>query len=405
MKWSIAFSLLAILWSCCLSAQESDQPADLASNAAEISRQALLVDGHIDMPYRLREGWTDITKSAPDRNFDYPRARLGGLDVPFMSIYIPAKLEEAGGSFLLANQLIDSVEALVGRAPEKFAMARSVAQVESAHSSGLISLALGMENGTPLEGDLARLEYFHQRGIRYITLTHALANHISDSSYDENRPWGGLSPFGREVVAEMNRLGIMVDVSHLSDEAFFDVIEVSRVPVIASHSSARHFTPGWERNMSDEMIRVLASNGGIIMINFGSTFLTPEARAWSDAMDAARDAWSAETGHETDGPEATEWQKSYRKTFPLPFADVSDVADHFDHVIGLVGADHVGVGSDYDGVGDSLPTGLKDVASYPNLVEEFLRRGYAKKDIEAILGGNVMRVWRQVENYAASSPN
>jgi len=385
--------------------QAQDEPAgeaDLAATARAIAQRAVLVDTHVDMPYRLQAGWADVTESVPDRDFDYPRARQGGLDVPFMSIYTPAEKEEEGGAYALANLLIDSVEALAGRRPDGLAVVHSTGEVEKARSEGRMALALGMENGSPIEGDMEKLRHFHQRGIRYITLAHSLSNHISDSSYDENRQWNGLSPFGREVVAEMNRLGIMVDVSHLSDDAFYQVLELSGAPVIASHSSARHFTPGWERNMSDDMIKALAGNGGVIMINFGSSFLTNEARLWYEAMGDARDAWSAESGHAPDGPEAEAWQDAYRQANPFPFASLSDLADHFDHVIELVGVQHVGVGSDFDGVGDSLPVGMKSVADYPNLVEELLRRGYGEDDIEAILGGNLMRVWRTVERYAAS---
>lgn len=374
---------------------------DHLAQAMAITQRALIADTHVDMPYRLHDGWADVTRAQPDRDFDYPRARQGGLDLPFMSIYTPAEMEETGGAYNLANNLIDNVEALVGRAPGKFAMAHSTQDAVKARARGMIALALGMENGTPIEGDLENLQHFYDRGIRYITLAHSLSNHISDSSYDENRQWNGLSPFGREVVAEMNRLGIMIDVSHVSDEAFFQVMELSKAPVLATHSSARHFTPGFERNMSDEMIKALAARDGIIMINFGSSFLTDKARQWYVAMGEARDAWVAESGADPEGPEVTEWMMAYAEKDPFPYADLSDAVDHFDHVIKLVGVEYVGIGSDYDGVGDSLPTGLKDVSTYPNLVAEFLDRGYSEPDIEAILGGNLMRVWRAVEAYAA----
>jgi membrane dipeptidase len=399
---AMALALGLTLTSALHAQEETSQEVDLATSALLISQRTLLVDTHVDMPYRLEEGWADVTISAPDRNFDYPRGRTGGLNVPFMSIYTPAEMEETGGAYQLANQLIDSVEALTGRAPGKFAMVHSTAQVEGAGFRGLMGLALGMENGTPIEGDLDKLRHFHNRGVRYITLAHSMSNHIADSSYDENRRWKGLSPFGKEVVAEMNRLGIMVDISHVSDEAFYQVLEISGAPVIASHSSARYFTPGWERNMSDEMIKALAENGGVIMINFGSSFLTNEARLWYESMDEVREAWSAESGFPEDSPETEAWQLAYREEHPFPFATVSDLADHFDRVIALVGVEHVGIGSDFDGVGDSLPVGMKGVSDYPNLVEEFLRRGYSEEAIQAILGANLMRVWREVETYAAS---
>jgi len=387
----------------CTNTVALESQVDPATSARMMAQRFMIVDTHIDVPIRLYEKWEDVTEKTAGGDFDYERARRGGLDISFMSIYTPAGMEATGGTFHMANQLIDSMEALVGRAPEKFAMVADTAEAMKAKQLGQIGLALGMENGAPIEGKLENLQFFHDRGIRYITLAHSLSNHISDSSYDEKRPWGGLSPFGREVVAEMNRLGIMIDVSHISDEAFFQVLELSTVPVVASHSSARKFTPGFERNMSDEMIRALAKNGGVIQINFGSSFLTPEARQWYTLMGEARTAWMESTGEKAYGDAATAWELAYRAENPLPFATLSQAVDHFDHVIGLVGHDHVGVGSDYDGVGDSLPDGLKDVSTYPALIEEFLRRDYSMEQIEAILGGNVMRVWRKVENHAEAS--
>ncbi len=388
----------ALLFAASVPAQQ--QEPDLAATARLIAQDALIVDTHVDVPYRLHEGWVDVTRPTGGGDFDHDRAHRGGLNVPFMSIYTPAESETEGGAWQLANQLIDNVEALAGRAPRKFAMVRSTQGVARARELGLMALALGMENGAPIEGDLDNVRFFYDRGIRYITLAHSKSNHLSDSSYEEEKQWGGLSPFGEEVVAEMNRLGIMVDVSHLSDEAFWDVLEISRAPVIASHSSARHFTPGFERNMSDEMIEALAAKGGVIQVNFGSSFLTEAANDWFEAMKAARTAWSEETGMSLDSDHATEWEKTYREANPLPFATLDQLVDHFDHVIGLVGVEHVGVGSDFDGVGDSLPEGVKDVSQYPALIQEFLERGYTEADIEKILGGNLMRVWAEVERIA-----
>jgi membrane dipeptidase len=384
-----------------VAAQEEN--SDLATSAQLLAQKALIVDTHIDVPERLQGGWVDVTVATTDGDFDYERAKRGGLDVLFMSIYTPAELEFSGGSYALANLLIDRSEALAGRAPDKFVMVRNTADVEKARQKGLIGLALGMENGAPVAGKLENVQFFYNRGIRYITLAHALSNHIADSSYDTNRPWKGLSPFGREVVAEMNRVGIMVDISHVSDEAFFQVLAISKAPVIASHSSARYFTPGFERNMDDDMIKALAVNGGVIQINFSSIFLTRTAREWADTMRKAQKAWLAETGNAEDSPQAKEWEEAYRVEYPFPYASISDLADHFDHVVELVGADHVGIGSDFEGVGDSLPVGLKDVAFYPALIEELLRREYTVQQIEAILGGNLMRVWRAVEQAAAKS--
>ncbi|MDX1516550.1 MAG: dipeptidase [Woeseiaceae bacterium] len=370
--------------------------------AHDIAQSRIIVDTHIDVPYRLERSPADVTVATDDGDFDYPRAVAGGLNVAFMSIYTPAELEEQGGSFALAEELIDVVEQIVATAPQKFAIATSVDDVRRHFEAGLISLPLGMENGSPIDGELGNVRHFYDRGIRYITLAHSKSNHLSDSSYDDVRRWGGLSEFGVQVVREMNRLGIMVDVSHLSDAAFEDVLEVSTAPVIASHSSARHFTPGFERNMSDDMIRALAGNGGVIMINYGSAFITETANEYSMSRWEAEDAWRADKPELSDDEVSEQhnaiWEAEHG---PYPFADVSDVLDHIDHVVRLVGVDYVGIGSDYDGVGDSLPTGLKDVASYPTLIEGLLARGYSDADIAKILGENLLRVWRAVE--AASS--
>ncbi|MDX1507531.1 MAG: dipeptidase, partial [Woeseiaceae bacterium] len=346
--------------------------------------------------------WQDVSAATDSGDFDYPRAVAGGLNAPFMSIYTEAELEAEGRSREVANQLIDLVEKIVASAPDKFAIARSTADVREHFRQGLISLPLGMENGSPIEGDLANLRHFHERGIRYVTLAHSLSNHVSDSSYDRNRPHGGLSDFGREVVAEMNRLGIMVDISHVSDEAFRDVMEITRVPVIASHSSARHFTPGFERNMSDDMIRQLAAGGGVIMINFGSGFLTAEANAYSMQRWVESDAWKAANPDIDEETADERFNAIYAERHgPYPYADIGVVLDHIDHVVNIAGIDAVGIGSDYDGVGDSLPTGLKDVSTYPNLVRGLLERGYSEADIKKILGENLLRVWSAVETYAA----
>ena len=376
-------------------------PADESDSAAlRLTRAALLIDTHIDVPYRLQENWMDVSRATDDGDFDYPRAVAGGLNIPFMSIYTPAKSETDGTAFQLAHQLIDNVEALVARAPERFVMVHHTKAALQAQAEGKIGLALGMENGAPVNGDLKNLQQFYDRGIRYITLTHGNSNHISDSSYDEQRPWQGLSPFGRQLVAEMNRLGIMIDISHVSDEAFYQVMELSRAPAIASHSSARHFTPGWERNMADDMIVKLAEKGGVIQINFGSSFITKQAHEWHNTYSDQRDEHLAINRWDKNSDVAKAYSKEYREANPFPYAKLADVADHFDHVRNLVGIDHIGIGSDFDGVGDSLPEGLKDVSMYPMLVAELLRRGYSESDLRKILGGNLLRVWRQVEALA-----
>ena len=365
---------------------------------------SIIVDTHIDVPYRLDEEWADISEATDGGDFDYPRAVAGGLNAPFMSIYTPAELQAKGGAKELAEKLIDLVNEIAAQSPDKFAMAYSPLDVERQFAEGLISLPMGMENGAPLEDDIANVAHFYDRGIRYVTLSHSLSNLISDSSYDDNKQWGGLSEFGTEVVREMNRLGIMVDVSHISDEAFWDVMEVTQAPAIASHSSARHFTPGWERNMADDMIVRLAENGGLVMINFGSDFLTKEAFDYSAARREAFTKHIEANGLDAENEEVRrQFGEQYEsENGPYPYATLEQTLDHFDYVVELTSVDHVGIGSDYDGVGDSLPEGLKDVSSYPNLIEGLLRRGYSDGDIRKILGENLLRVWGEVENVARS---
>ncbi|MFQ5512331.1 MAG: dipeptidase [Candidatus Krumholzibacteriia bacterium] len=373
------------------------------ADAKRLAQEFIIADTHIDVPYRLWKKMDNISAATEDGDFDYPRAREGGLDAVFMSIYTPWELEKQGGSKALADSLIDLVEGFAVQWPAKFALAASVDEVREAVDANRIALMLGMENGSPVEGELENLAYFFGRGVRYITLTHSKDNHICDSSYDTSGTWGGLSPFGKKVVAEMNRLGIIIDVSHLSDEAFYQVMELSHAPVVASHSSARHFTPGFERNMDDDMIRLLARKGGVIQINFGSIFISDECRRRFYAGKDKAEEYALENGLEPGGKEARAWRKAYFEKNPVGFADVSDVANHIDHVVRLVGVDHVGFGSDFDGVGDSLPTGLKDVSQYPNLIATLLARGYSEEHIEKMCSGNVLRVWREVERIARES--
>lgn len=367
--------------------------ADFTQQANKIAQSTLIIDTHIDVPYRLHDDWEDVTKATQRGEFDYPRAKAGGLNAPFMSIYIPASYEKKGGGYLLANQLIDNMEALVGRAPDKFAMAYNSADLAKHFKEGKISLALGMENGTPIEGKLENLQHFYDRGIRYITLAHSESNHIADSSYDLRRQWKGLSPFGKELIKAMNETGVMIDISHVSDDAFYQTVELSKVPVIASHSSLRAFVPGFERNMDDDMIKALAKNGGVIQINFGSAFVVSAANQWGLQRDGAFKA-SGQTDKDA-------FTAEYKKKHPYPFASLDKVLDHIDYVKKLVGIDYVGIGSDFDGVGDSLPEQLKDVSMYPNLIRGLLERGYTEQEVEKVLSGNTLRVWRAVEDYAA----
>ena len=397
---------------------ENMENTSMQEEANKLAREFIIVDGHIDLPYRLRVANFQIQKEFLDvatdneGEFDYYKAKEGGLDAPFMSVYIPAsyqsEFDTTSGRVLpgqpnrakvLADSLIDMVEEIVAKHPDKFALAYSPAEVEKNFAEGLVSLPMGMENGAPLGDSLENVQYFFDRGIRYITLTHSKANQICDSSYDTTRTWNGLSPLGEAVVKEMNRVGIMVDISHVSDSAFYDVMKITRAPAIASHSSVRAFVPGFERNMDDEMIKALADNGGVIQINFGSTFIDGEIKKASDSIRGHIVNWLTENNLTEEDSAAEAYVKTYMaKNFP--YSTVAKVADHIDHVVQLVGVEHVGFGSDYDGVGDTLPTGLKNVADYPNLIAELLKRGYKPEDIEKICYKNVFRVWKAVEETA-----
>ncbi|HEX6882599.1 MAG TPA: dipeptidase [Planctomycetota bacterium] len=392
--------LSALLCACAATSPEE--------RAHALAQRFLIVDGHVDVPYRLHaqqqrgEPIDDVGARTAGGDFDFPRAQAGGLDAPFFSIYTPAELEAEGRSKEVADELLGMCAELIARHPQRFELARTAADVRRIAAAGRIALLYGMENGSPLEGELANLDHFFDLGVRYITLTHGQDNHLCDSSYDTRRTHQGLSAFGREVVKRMNALGMLIDVSHLSDDAFWDVLELTRAPVIASHSSLRHFTPGFERNLSDEMVRAVARNGGVVMVNFGSSFLTTAANGWFARYRQATEAFAAEHGG-PDSPEAQAHAERWRQENPFPFASVADVADHIDRAVQLAGVEHVGLGSDFDGVGDSLPTGLKDVSMYPNLLAELLRRGYRARDIEKICGANVLRVMEACERLARAS--
>ena len=391
-KFSITLLLAALALLAC---QQQSRDETLKAKARELAQKFIIIDTHVDVPYRLREKMEDISGRTASGDFDYVRAKEGGLNAPFMSIYVPSSYEKNGAK-ALADTLIDMVEKFASDWPDKFAIAKSVADLRAQFAQGVISLPLGMENGAPLEGSLENLKHFYARGIRYITLTHGKDNHICDSSYDTTRTWQGLSPFGKEVVAEMNRLGVMIDVSHISDAAFYQVMEHTKAPVIASHSSCRFFTPDWERNMDDEMIKRLAQNRGVLQINFGSSFLSDSYRKTEEKMWRYFEEHKLNPGSE----EGKAFAKKFKDENKLDYADISEVAAHIDHVVKLVGVDHVGFGSDFDGVGDSLPKGLKSVADFPNLIAELLQKGYSESDVEKICGGNTLRVWSQVEEVA-----
>ena len=336
--------------------------------AQELAQEMIIIDTHLDTPIQLymqqsKNGfYEDITK-ASSLHFDFDRAVSGGLNVPFFVIFTPPSAEEKGTAFEMAKDLIQILEDIMNKHPSKFRLVKSPEEITN--EKGVMQVVYGMENGAPIENKLSNIKVFSDMGINYITLAHSKSNHISDSSYDSNKNWGGLSPFGRKVVAEMNKQGVMIDISHVSDAAFYEVLKLTKTPVIASHSSLRHFVPGFERNVSDDMLRELAKNEGVIQICFGSEFIAE------------------------------------KKKYPNLIVTVKDVADHIDRVKELVGIDHVGIGSDYDGW-RNFPVGLEDTSTYPNLIKELLNRNYTKEEIEKIFGGNLLRVWREVKKFSES---
>lgn len=401
----VVFIAMLACFACSTNKVEDTHAEDnLRKKADSLAHAFVLADTHVDLPYRLREEKFNVVEdgstlvSTKKGDFDYERAKKGGLDAPFMSIYIPAsyQLQNDFGK-ALADSLIDMVENIASAYPDKFSLAKTPADIISNFKQGQLSLPMGMENGAPIGRDISNVKYFFDRGIRYVTLTHSKHNQICDSSYDTTQvnKSNGLSSFGEQVIAEMNRVGMMVDISHVSDSAFYDVLKITKAPLIASHSSCRYFTPGFERNMNDEMIKALGKNDGVIQINFGASFLDSLSRTNATLLDSLEKKLQL-AGLTSSDSAAQTIIDGYAKNHVDLYSDVERVADHIDHVVKLIGIDHVGIGSDFDGVGDSLPLGLKDVSQYPNLIYVLLKRGYSDEDIQKICSGNIFRVWNKV---------
>jgi membrane dipeptidase len=377
-----------------------DVDSTLLFKAKELAKEILIVDTHIDLPDWLYDEWFDVSVRSDFGEFDFERASEGGLNVAFMSIYTSPNLEAKGKSKAKADSLIQLVEKLEQLWPDKFKIVKRVSEIRNQKVNDKILLAMGMENGSPIEGNLDNLREFYNKGIRYITLAHYKSNHICDSANDPERKWNGLSPFGEEVVKEMNRLGIMIDVSHISDSSFYDIMKLSKAPVIASHSCCRFFTPGFERNISDEMIIELAKYGGVVQIAFAGFFLREDInKKFLEGEEEIKE--HLKNFNITPGTDsAWQYESQFWKENPVGKATVEDVANHIDHIVKLIGVDYVGIGSDFNGVGDHLPIGLEDASKYPNLIYELLRRGYSEKNIRKIFGENLLRVWKKVEEVS-----
>ena len=368
----------------------------MSHQAEKLSKENIIIDGHIDLPFRLYKKNLLFEKNIKlnretSGNFDIPKAIKGGLDSPFMSIYIPSE-KNFDEAYDLANNLIDLVDNIIKSNQKNLAHANGPSDIKRNFIDNKISLPMGMENGSAIGNDINNIRYFFNRGIRYITLTHAKNNQICDSSYDKKRTWNGLSDFGVEAIKEMNKVGMMVDISHVSDKTFYDVLKISEKPLIATHSSPRKFTPGFERNMSDEMIKDLANNGGVIMMNFGSSFVNQKSNKIFSQIDKRVRLYKTKNKIISDNLELEKYKNNLINEMN-PFASLEDVVESIDHVYKLVGVDHIGFGSDFDGLGNSLPKGLKDVSMYPNIIEKLLKKNFSEKDIKKICSENLFRVW------------
>jgi len=411
MKSFVALTLLlvAFTFSCSIKKNNEHVTTDeeLHKLADSLAHKFIIIDGHVDLPERLKDikfnGDMNTIISDKDGEFDYNRAKKGGLSSPFMSIYIPSsyqKKKDSGKEF--ADSLIDLVNKIAQQLPDKFSLVKNTADIEANFKAGKISLPKGMENGAPIGNDLKNVKYFYDRGIRYITLTHSKNNQICDSSGDSAK-WNGLSPFGKKVVEEMNRVGIMVDISHVDDSTFYQVMKLSKAPCIASHSSCRYFSPTTRRDMTDDMIKKLGKNGGVIAVNFFTAFIDSSfANYMSKSRKDIDQLLKVKNLKRTDATAKTLIEK-YKKENPAPVVDIEVVANHIDHIKQLIGIDHVAFGSDFDGVDGLLPKGLEDASKYPDLIYILLKRGYTVDDIEKICYKNFFRVWNKVEEVASKS--
>jgi membrane dipeptidase len=376
------------------------------TTAAEVHRSALIVDTHADTTQRLLDEGFDMANppAADPGHIDFAKARAGNLNAEFFSIWVEPKFK--GHYAKRTLQLIDSVYMQAEKHPDKMMMAFSTADILKAKKAGKLAALLGIEGGHSIENDIGLLRDFYRLGVRYMTLTWSNTNEWADSSGDLNdksvEHHNGMTQFGREIVREMNRLGMMVDISHVSDRTFFQALVASRAPVIASHSSARALN-SHPRNMSDEMLIAVKHNGGVVMVNFFSAFIDEDFRKAYAAQEPERKAdlekreakWKAEhPGQEIPYPVEDVWQKEWAAKIPRP--KLSVLIDHIDHIAKVAGIDHVGLGSDFDGV-SSLPEGIDSAADLPKITAELLKRGYSAADCHKILGGNIMRVFKEVE--------
>jgi membrane dipeptidase len=381
---------------------QAQQAGDaLLERARALHTQVPLIDGHNDYPWAVRENVArdlaklDITKPQPTIHTDIARLKAGGVGGQFWSVYTPS--DYAGQTAVTATlEQIDIVHQMMRRYPQTFELALTAADVERIFKSGKIASMIGMEGGHSIDNSLAALRMFHRLGARYMTLTHSKNTPWADSGTDTPQH-GGLTPFGEEVVREMNWLGMLVDLSHVSPDTMKDAINVSEAPVIFSHSSARAVNDV-PRNVPDEVLRMLPKNGGVVMVTFVPGFLSPKVAEWNTRQTAETNRLLQQ--FPSDEAARKSGLDAWLKANPAPRATIADAADHVDHIRKVAGIDHIGLGGDYDGI-TSVPEGLEDVSKYPALTAELLRRGYKDEEIKKILGQNILRVMRAAEAVAS----
>jgi len=373
----------------------------LLERARALHRQVPLIDGHNDYPWALRENAArdldklDITQAQPSIMTDIPRLRAGGVGGQFWSVYVPADLQGQGAVTATLEQ-IDIVHRMMRKYPQVFELALTADDVERIFKKGKIASLIGMEGGHSIDNSLAALRMFHRLGARYMTLTHSRNIPWADSATD-TPVLGGLSPFGEAVVREMNWLGMLVDLSHVSPDTMADAIAVSQAPVIFSHSSARAVNDV-PRNVPDTVLQMLPKNGGVVMVTFVPGFLSPSVTAWGKLQTAEENRLKELTP--TDPAAIKTGLDGWTKAHPAPRATIADAANHIDHIKKIAGIDHIGLGGDFDGI-TSVPEGLEDVSTYPALTAELLRRGYKDDEIKKVLGLNILRVMRAAEEVSS----
>jgi len=402
MRWSLPFSFVLTVG--CTSTPETpadpSKPVVLTEKALRIHRDLPVFDGHNDLPGAMRARTTenfdecDISQPRPEFHTDIPRLLKGGVGAQFWSVYVSASTEKTGDALERTLEQVDLVHRMVARYPNVFELARTADDVERIRARHRIACMLGIEGGYSIESSLAALRMFYELGVRYMTLTHSDTTEWADSATDDPAH-GGLSEFGEQVVREMNRIGMLADISHVSVETMDDVLRVSAAPVIASHSSAFALAPH-PRNVPDEILRRIATNGGVVMVNFSSGFVHPEsARKTANVFQVQREL----SAKHPDPEHYRQAMQQWRSGLDLERGSVRDLVDHIEHLAHVAGVDHVGIGSDYDGV-PMLPEQLEDVSCYPYITQELLDRGWSERDVRKVLGNNVLRALRQAERVA-----